>query len=136
MGTLLTKQQMKSMFEIYEKQSGISQQEQKFLKSVLEFSNERVESVFTKLQDTFMLDAGLKLDIELMRQIYEKGYSRVPVYEGKRENIIGFLMTKDLVFVNFEKIQKLWQLTGIFLREVIIVCHDAKLNDTLQIFRS
>ena len=38
---------MKSMFEIYEKQQGISQEEKKFLKSVLEFSNASVESAVT-----------------------------------------------------------------------------------------
>ena len=35
-----------------------------------------------------------KLDFDHLKAIYEAGYTRVPVYQDKRENIVGVLFTK------------------------------------------
>lgn len=36
----------------------------------------------TPLNKCFMLDINSRLDDELMKTIYSKGYSKIPVYEG------------------------------------------------------
>jgi len=45
----------------------------------------------TPLDKLYMLEINRKLDKNLMREIYEKGFSRIPVYKNNRENIIGCL---------------------------------------------
>jgi metal transporter CNNM len=35
-----------------------------------------------------------RLDRTLLTRIVESGHSRIPVYEGQRENIIGILLSK------------------------------------------
>jgi CBS domain containing-hemolysin-like protein len=47
-----------------------------------------------------MLNINQNLDETLKRQIYEQGYSRIPVYEDSPDNIVGLLMTRDLILAN------------------------------------
>lgn len=57
----------------------------------------------TPLEKVFMLEINQKLDKELLRTIYEKGFSRIPIYKNTRENIIGVLKARDLILLNTEK---------------------------------
>ncbi len=54
----------------------------------------------TRVERVFMLEASLALDYEIMLQIYKSGYTRIPVYEGDRNNIVGLLYTKDLILID------------------------------------
>jgi len=54
-----------------------------------------------------MLDIDSIVDKELLRTIYTKGYSRIPVYEGSRDKIVGILLTRDLILINPEKNKKI-----------------------------
>lgn len=58
----------------------------------------------TPLNKVFMLDINSKFDDSLLRKIYSEGYSRIPIYEGDKENIIGVLMSRDLVLINIDKV--------------------------------
>lgn len=35
-----------------------------------------------------------------MKDIYMQGFSRIPIFDGDRQNIIGILMAKDLILFN------------------------------------
>ena len=39
---------------------------------------------------------------QTLRRIFQSGYSRIPIYERDRNDVIGILRTKDLIFVNPE----------------------------------
>lgn len=47
-----------------------------------------------------MIDYHCILDFETMSSIVDRGHSRIPVYEGKKTNIVGLLYFKDLAFVD------------------------------------
>jgi putative hemolysin len=49
-----------------------------------------------------MLDINQTLDEALKRTIYEQGYSRIPIYEDTPDNIIGILMSRDLILANID----------------------------------
>lgn len=69
---------------------------------------------------------------ELLRQVIETAHSRFPVYEGERENIIGILLTKDLL-----KLQRAPELNlRALLRPVTFVPESKDLNDLLRDFRA
>jgi len=69
---------------------------------------------------------------ELLHQVIETAHSRFPVYEGERENIIGILLTKDLL-----KLQRTPELKlRALLRPVIFVPESKGLNDLLREFRA
>ena len=46
-----------------------------------------IHVLFTQLLNCYHLNA----------QIYDQGYSRIPVYEGTRDNVIGLLLVKILI---------------------------------------
>jgi CBS domain containing-hemolysin-like protein len=41
------------------------------------------------LDRVFMIEANERLDFENIAAVYSSGFSRIPVYEDVRENIIG-----------------------------------------------
>ncbi|XP_013411006.1 DUF21 domain-containing protein At1g47330 [Lingula anatina] len=49
------------------------------------------------LNDVFMLDINDKMDLLTMNKILTASHSRVPVYDGDKENIIGVLLVKTLI---------------------------------------
>ncbi len=57
----------------------------------------------TPLSQTFMVDINANLDKHVLKNIYNQGYSRIPVYEGNKENIVGILMARDLVLLNLDQ---------------------------------
>ncbi len=69
---------------------------------------------------------------ELLHQVIETAHSRFPVYQGERENIIGILLTKDLL-----KLQRAPELNlRALLRPVTFVPESKGLNDLLREFRA
>jgi metal transporter CNNM len=54
----------------------------------------------TDIETVYMLDINTTVTRDILKEIYTKGYSRVPIYDGSRQNIMGTLMTKDLILFN------------------------------------
>jgi magnesium and cobalt transporter len=69
---------------------------------------------------------------ELLHTVIDTAHSRFPVYEGKRENIIGILLAKDLL-----KLQRAPELNlRTLLRPAVFVPESKNLNELLRDFRS
>ena len=69
---------------------------------------------------------------ELLHVVIETAHSRFPVYEGRRENVIGILMAKDLL-----KLQRSPDLNlRTLLRPAVFVPESKGLNELLRDFRS
>ena len=54
----------------------------------------------TKLDDVYMLALKTILNFETVSEIREQGYSRIPVYDTDRSNIVHVLFAKDLMFID------------------------------------
>lgn len=70
------------------------------ISGALELRKKTVKDVMTHLDDTFMLPLDAILDFETVSEIMKSGFSRIPVYEGERKNIVTLLYIKDLAFVD------------------------------------
>ena len=101
-GTYLSKSQMKKLFQQYEKDKMLQPGERKMLSAALELKTKIIGEVMTPMSKIFMLDINQTLDEALKRTIYEQGYSRIPIYEDTPENIIGILMSRDLILANID----------------------------------
>ena len=72
----------------------------------------------------------------MKRTIYEQGYSRIPIYDGDRDNIVGILMSRDLILANIDdSLFTIQQLSSIFVREVIAIDHKTSLETVLRFFK-
>eukprot|EP00971_Amphidinium_carterae_P094434 1869477-Amphidinium_carterae.1 len=54
------------------------------------------------LNDAYMLSLETRLDYETIREIFEHGFSRVPVYGRDKHDYRGLLYTKDLMLADPE----------------------------------
>ena len=80
--------------------------------------------------DMFALSDDLTLD-EIIPIILEQGYSRIPVFQEKKDNIKGILYTKDLL-PNLDNSDFVWQDV---LKHPIYVPENKKLDDLLKEFQ-
>lgn len=73
------------------------------MQAALDLEKKTAADVMTKIDDVYMLDINTKLEKETLQEVYSKGFSRIPIYEGSKDNIIGILMARDLILINPEK---------------------------------
>eukprot|EP00803_Ostreobium_quekettii_P010420 evm.model.scf_2415.3 EVM.evm.TU.scf_2415.3 scf_2415:19294-23984(+) len=105
-GTVYSKDELKRLIAIHVENpdaqvtSGLTQDDSRILAGVLEYKDKMVADVMTTIDKVFMMEASTKLNFENTLAIYNTGYTRVPVYEGDRHNIVGILYTKDLILID------------------------------------
>lgn len=73
-----------------------AQHERELLQSVVEFGDTRVREVMTPRPDVAAVHADATL-AELRALFVEQQYSRLPVYQGDLDHVLGFVFVKDLV---------------------------------------
>ncbi len=67
------------------------------LQHALQFSDKQVRDVYIPLRLVQTVNITESIGPKLMDDLYKSGYSRFPVYEGEKANIIATLYIKDLV---------------------------------------
>lgn len=73
-----------------------TKEEQKILKGIVSFGNTDTKQVMRPRLDIFALNVEQKYS-EIIEEITENGYSRIPVYTDNVDNIKGILYVKDLL---------------------------------------
>lgn len=127
---------MKRMFEMLENENVIKSTERKIIQAALDLQEKTAIEVMTKIEDVYMLDINTYLNHKILREIYSKGHSRVPIYDKSKDNIVGILMTRDLILINPDKaLITLKQLSSIIIRDVIAVEDTDKLEPLLGYFK-
>jgi metal transporter CNNM len=57
----------------------------------------------TPIENVYMLELNTVLDHRMLREIYSRGFSRIPIYHNDINNIVGILMSRDLILINPDK---------------------------------
>ena len=105
-------------------------EEKKILEGIVSFGNTDTKQVMRPRMDIFALNsvAGYQ---QILPEIIENGYSRIPVYEDSIDKVIGILYVKDLLpYVNASSFD--WVS---LLREPYFVPENKKLDDLLNDFK-
>lgn len=100
------------------------------LKGALAMSEQTAMDVMVPRARMDMLDVGESIET-LLPQIIETAHSRFPVFEGSKENIIGIIMTKDLLGHMTHPDLSLRDL----VRPAVFIPETKRLNILLQEFR-
>lgn len=77
--------------------SAIDADEERIMHGALQFSHRTVREVMTPADQVVMYEVQQTLTEETLLDINEHGYSRLPIYSGQRNNIVGILYVKDLI---------------------------------------
>jgi len=92
----LTGAEFRTMLHMVKAEGQIEAEESEMIHNIIEFSETSVDDIMTPKIDMFTVNASESLD-EILPQIMENFYSRVPVYDQDGETIVGILFTKDLI---------------------------------------
>ncbi len=76
----------------------ISAGESALVHNIINLENRAIREIMTPRTVIFSLEAGTTVE-EASRAWDQKGFSRVPIYEGDQENIVGYIMIHDLFSV-------------------------------------
>jgi putative hemolysin len=93
---LVTTDELKSLVELSEEEGIIDQEERNLIQRVFEFGGHRVSQIMTPRTDIFALEVSEPLAAALPK-VKDNRFSRIPVYEGSTDQIIGILYAKDLL---------------------------------------
>lgn len=107
-----------------------TQEEHKILQGIVTFGNTDTKQVMKNRMDIFALseDQAFK---EILPEIIQHGYSRIPVYKDNIDHITGILFVKDLVpFID----RKIFDWKSL-QREAYFVPENKKLDDLLNEFK-
>lgn len=92
----VNEEELKMMVEASEEQGVLEAEETEMIHSVLEFAGTVVRKVMTPRIDMTGVAVTAPLP-ELVRIVSESGHTRIPVYEGDLDNIVGIVHAKDLL---------------------------------------
>lgn len=104
--------------------------EQRILEGIVNFGNTDTREVMCPRMDMFALSDEMTVE-EILPVILEQGFSRIPVFQEKKDNIKGILYTKDLL-PNLDNPNFVWQDV---LKPPIYVPENKKLDDLLKEFQ-
>ncbi|XP_051883770.1 metal transporter CNNM2-like isoform X4 [Pristis pectinata] len=130
-----TREKLIEMLRVTDPYNDLVKEELNIIEGALELRNKTVEDVMTPLSDCFMLSSDAVLDFATMSEIMQSGYTRIPVYENERSNIVDILFVKDLAFVDPDDGMPLAIMTKFYNHPLHCVFNDAKLDEVLEDFK-
>ncbi|XP_058795017.1 unextended protein isoform X2 [Phymastichus coffea] len=99
-GNVYNRDRLKELVKVTTDYNDLEKDEVNIISGALELRKKTVADVMTRIEDVYMLDYNRILDFETVSEIMSSGFSRIPVYEGNRTNIVTMLYIKDLAFVD------------------------------------
>lgn len=99
-GNTYNRERLMELIKVTHDHNDLKKEEQNIICGALELHKKTVGEVMTRLDDMYMLSVDTVLDFNTINEIMQQGYSRIPVYEGERTNIISVLFIKDLAFID------------------------------------
>jgi magnesium and cobalt transporter len=126
-----TKQDLMEVLAAAEDNDVIGPESRVMLERVLHMEDKSAGDVMVAAPRMDLVDIDAPYE-ELINLVIDTAHSRFPVFSGERENIVGFLLAKDLL-----KLQRAPDLNvRALLRPAVFVPESKGLNDLLREFRA
>lgn len=128
-----TKEELKSIVKYSEEEGSIKHTEKRLIQRIFEFGNTSVGDVMTRKKSMIMVGADALLK-DVLQLSTTKIYSRFPVYEKSRENIVGILYLKDAL--HYAKDNKLEIPVRQVMKKPFFVFENKKIDSMLRLFQT
>ena len=92
----LTEEELISMLHVSEEQGVIEEQEHQMIHGIIEIGDKTVREIMIPRTDIVAVDKNATLK-EIVRVFKEHRHTRMPVYDGNIDHVIGLIHTKDLL---------------------------------------
>lgn len=123
-----TEEELRLILTESEEGGAIKPSENELIQNVFDFDDRIVKQILVSTNKVVALDVEIGRD-EMIKQIIEEGFSRMPVYLGDIDNVIGIVHSKDLLKAvvenRFKSIKDI-------MRSVHFVPESMKINELLR----
>ncbi|XP_025020982.1 metal transporter CNNM4-like [Python bivittatus] len=136
MGTVYNREKLMEMLRLTQPYNDLMKEELNIIEGALELRTKTVENVMTPLNDCFFVNSDAILDFDTMTEIMESGYTRIPIYEKEKTNIVDMLYVKDLAFVDPDDCTPLKTITKFYNHPIHYVSYSTKLDAVLEEFKN
>ncbi|MCX5694019.1 MAG: hemolysin family protein [Candidatus Omnitrophica bacterium] len=99
---LVTVEELKTMIEIGQEEGVLSEEEHKMFHRIFEFGNTKLTDVMVPKDKIIAVSLNIGSD-DLLNIFVEEGHARLPVYSGSKDNIVGIVYARDLLYILREK---------------------------------
>ena len=92
----VTEEELMTILSVSEEQGVIEEDEREMIHGIIEIGDKSVREVMVPRPDVTAVDRGVSLD-ELVKLFTQYKHTRVPVYEGDMDHMVGLIHIKDLL---------------------------------------
>ena len=124
----VTEEEIRMMVDVGEEKGTIEEEEKELINNVFEFNDKVVSEVMIHRTEIFAVDIKSNVS-DILEEIDEFKYSRIPVYEETIDDIKGILYTKDII--KFLKKQKDGKVKNI-MRDAYFVSENKPIDDLFR----
>lgn len=93
----ITENELRTIVDVSHEEGVIESEERKMITNVVDFGDSLAKDVMVPRIDMVFADVNLSYD-ELVAAFEKDMYTRLPVYSGTRDNVIGIVSLKDVFF--------------------------------------
>lgn len=133
-GSVYNRDQLLKLLHVTKDHHDMANDEVDVISGVLGYKKKQAKDVMTNFEDIFCLSIDSVLDFHTMKEIYDSGFSRIPVYQDTKENIVHLLYIRDLAFVDADDKTLLASHLQFYQREVLFFFEDTTLEEILKGF--
>ena len=94
----ITEQELRTIVDVSHEEGVLETDEKKMINNVVDFGDAKAKDIMVPRADMTMLDVNCSY-AELLKCFRENRYTRFPVYEDSKDNVIGVLNVKDLLLM-------------------------------------
>jgi putative hemolysin len=128
-----SEEEIKTLISLGAEEGLLEHQEEDMLHSVIEFAETTAREVMVPRIDMTAVPADATLD-HIKAFVLDSGFSRVPVYQGNVDNVVGILYVKDVLLHYVEKKAGAVHVREL-MREAYFVPESKRLGDLLAEMR-
>ena len=125
----LAAEHIEALITAGEEEGIIEEDDRKLIQSVVAFGDKTVREVMTPRPNIVAVEAGKSLDA-LRELVINEKYSRIPVYEGNIDQMLGFVHVRDMFELDGE--ERGGKKVRDLMREVPLVPETKPVNDLLR----
>ncbi|MGM0557159.1 MAG: hemolysin family protein [Myxococcota bacterium] len=130
----VTAEEIEYLIDVAGREGSFSEDRERLLRSVFEFPDTTVRELMVPRTDIVAVSKEMGLD-QIINILVECGHSRLPVYEGNIDNIVGLFYAKDvLVIVSSDRYDE-FDIRE-FLRQPHVVPEDKRIAELLSEFQA
>lgn len=115
----VTEEEIRMMVDVGEEKGAIEKQEKFMINNVFEFNNKTAGDIMTHRVELVAVPLETELK-ELVEIINREHYTRIPVYDGNVDNIVGILHVKDLLHLLDDGLSSSFSLAEIMRKPLYI----------------